>query len=350
MITIIFFNIPHLSVGRGGEVWEREVIEFLNSHGFKAKLITTDCCYQGDVKTNFEYKVIKLKKGFMLHLYDFHEIKRDIDEADLVYYFNSFIGSQIPLILHKKMLYKKIIFGYHAKNDWNLTQRAYYSLISPFMKDFGYHHVLTKHYYNVLVSKGFKRVFTVPNFVDTNKFRPSKKEDRFTIIAIGVTSREKGLDILLEVADKLRDVNIYLAGKGLPKDVVLPKNVTYLGYIDDESKVKLLSSSHLCLLPTRGETFSITLLECLATGNLAVTTDLPELREVSGNIPSVFLAKNSEEFAVNLLKIKELYERNREKFQELSQISVKRAYSFEKNKILDEFEKRLISIYNEIQE
>ncbi|AEB95034.1 hypothetical protein Mcup_0929 [Metallosphaera cuprina Ar-4] len=34
-VNILFFNIPHLSVGRGGEVWVREVIDFLNKKHFK---------------------------------------------------------------------------------------------------------------------------------------------------------------------------------------------------------------------------------------------------------------------------------------------------------------------------
>ncbi|MCW1302557.1 MAG: glycosyltransferase family 4 protein [Candidatus Rehaiarchaeum fermentans] len=345
-VNILFFNIPHLSVGRGGEVWVREVIDFLNRKHFKAKLITTDCCNQGEVKVNFEYKVIKLKRKFGLHLYDFNEIEEDIKWADVVYYFNSFIGSHIPLILHKKELYKKIIFGHHAKNDWNLIQRTYYSITNKFLKDFGYHHVLTKYYYDKLIRKGFKRVFVIPNFIDLEKFRPKEKKSEFTVVSPGAVSVEKGFDTLQVVANKLHDVNIYLTGKDLPKGIILPKNVKYLGYIDDNSKVELLSSSHVCLLPTKAETFSITLLECLVTGNLVVARDLPELREVSGNIPSAFFARNDQEFIDNILKVKEIYEKDRGRFDELSLMSVKRASNFEKNKVLSDFESKLLEIYN----
>lgn len=345
-ISIVFFNIPHLSVGRGGEVWEKEVIAFLNERQFKAKLITTDCGFQGNVQTTFEYKVIRLKKKFMLHLYSFDEIEKDIEDSDILYYFNGFIGSQIPLILRKKKLHEKTIFGHHAKNDWNLIQKTYYScIVNPLIKDFGYHHVLTQYHYERLVYKGFKRVFVIPNFIDLERYKLKEKDSKFTVSAIGVTGKEKGLDILLYIANKLDDININIAGRGLPKNIDLPRNVKYLGYIDDKDKVKLLSSSHVCLLPTRGETFSITLLECLATGNLVVTTDLPELREVSGNIPSVFFCRNKKEFISNLLKTKMLYEKDPKKFYELSRKSVERASNFEKKKVLQQFENKLIEIY-----
>jgi len=188
---IVFFNIPHLSVGRGGEVWESQVIEYLNNTGaFKAKLITTDCCYKKHVAPSFDYKVIPLIKKLGLNMFDFNSIRKDIESADIVYYFYSFIGSQIPILTNIGSI-RKIIFGHHAKNDWNMIQNIYYNILDRKIKNIGYHHVLTEHHYKILTGKGFKNVFLIPNFVDVREFKPLEKDPNL-IVAPGATSKEKG--------------------------------------------------------------------------------------------------------------------------------------------------------------
>lgn len=378
MINITFFNIPHLSYGRGGEVWEKEVIEFLNNAGFKAKLITTNWNYKYDVHTNFDYKIIDLKYRYGLFLYDFNEIKEDFEDADLIYYMLGIRGSELPLILHKNKFSKKVIFGHHGpiralvpqifdKNkkeytdlksriiDYLLTSydNLYYSIVSIFLKKLGYHHSLTHYYAKMLEKKGFMNVFVLPNFIDLQKYRPRTKEPKFTISAVGVTHAGKGLETLVEVGKKLEEiganVNIYLTGWNLPKNINLPTNIQYLGFVSEEEKIDLLASSHVCFLPTRSEMFPLTLLECLATGNLVVARDLPQLREASGNINSVAFAKTSEEFIRHILEFKELFEKTPEKYYELSSISIERAKNFDKNKILEKFARQLITIYNTIK-
>ncbi|BFI73756.1 hypothetical protein YN1_7430 [Nanoarchaeota archaeon] len=341
MIKITFFNIPHLSVGRGGEIWETEVIRYLNStKKFDAKLITTNCCYMYDVKPDFEYKIIPLKKILGLHLYNYDDIKEDIENTDILYYFNSFIGSQIPLLRHIKNI-KKIIFGYHAKNDWNIIQKIYYSLLDHKIKNIGYNHVLTQYQYKKLIKKGFKRVFVIPNFVDTSEFKPSNDKDPNLIIAPGVTSKEKGLYTLIKISKYIKNIKIYITGN--KPSINLPDNIIYLGKLNREEYKKFLSKSSICILPTYGEMFPITFLECLASGNLIITRDLPVLREVCGNIESVYFAKDNNEFIKGLLtflnKIKDY-----EEFNRLSIISRERAKIFDKNKILKQFEEKLCSI------
>lgn len=342
-IEIVFFNIPHLSVGRGGEVWESQVIEFLNKSGeFKAKLITTDCCYIQDVAPAFEYKVIPLLKKIGLHLYKYDDVKEDLEGADIVYYFNSFIGSQLPILKHINNI-NKIIFGYHAKNDWNYVQRIYYKLLNYKIKNIGYHHVLTKYHYEILLREGFKNVFQIPNFVDISEFRRIEK-DKSLIVAPGVVSREKGLYTLLKIAKVKKDLTIYITGNRPP--IKLPCNLRYVGKLDRREYVELLLRSSICILPTYGETFSITFLECLASGNLVLARDLPVLREISGGIESVDFASDDNEFLIKLENFIKVLSDTR-KFDFLSNRSIERAKLFDKGIVLEKFKNKLLEIAGE---
>ncbi|AGJ62313.1 glycosyltransferase family 4 protein [Saccharolobus islandicus] len=342
-VKVVFFNIPHLSVGRGGEVWETQVIEYLNkSSEFKAKLITTDCCRIQNVVTSFEYKVIPLKKYFGLHLFNYNDIKNDFEEADIVYYFNSFIGSQFPILKNIKNI-KKIIFGYHAKNDWNYIQRIYYRFLSYKIRNIGYHHVLTNYHYEILVKRRFKNVFIIPNFVDLSEFKRVEK-DKNLIIAPGAITKEKGIETLLNIAKVKKDLTIYITGN--KPSMKLPENLKYLGKLGREEYTKLLSKSSICILPTYGETFSITLLECLASGNLVLARDLPVLREISGGIGSVAFATTNNEFIVKLQNFMKILN-NTDKFDILSNKSIERAKLFDKNIILEKFKTKLFEIAKE---
>ncbi|WP_409366440.1 glycosyltransferase family 4 protein [Metallosphaera sp. D4-4] len=336
MYTVTFFNVVHLSEGRGGEVWTREVISYLNSTAkFKARLITTDCCFQNPIKTDFEYKIIKYKKFLGLSLYAESQLLPYLEESDLVYNFNAFLGSQFPLIKDKN-LHNKLIFGYHAYID-TFIQKLFYSFIYTRIKNIGYHHVLTHYYYEILKRKGLKRIFIVPNFVDTEKFKRSKDKDIY-FIAPGAVIKEKGLDLILELAKQTNEDIIVTGRKPNIKDY--PPNLKFTGYLDRENYIELISRSKICLMPTRKEQFPITFLECLASGNLILARNLPVLREVSGAINSVVFFSNNDDFIQKFKMIKSMLG----SFEMYSEESIRRAKEFDKNKVLNNFTNILLHI------
>ena len=339
---IVFFNVPHLSLQRGGEIWESQVIQYLNSTGlFKAKLITTDCCYKRQVVPNFEYKIVPQKTNIP-HLFDYNYIRNDMESADVVYYFYGAIGSQIPIIKNIKNI-KKIIFGYHAANDIFLIQKIYYNLLEYKIKNIGYHHALTRYQYEILIRKGFKKVFWVPNFVDVDEFKSIDK-DPSLIVAPGAVTKEKGIDTIIRIAKLKNSINIYITGDEPSKK--LPDNVKYVGKLNREEYKKLVTKSSICILPTHGETFSMTMLECLAAGNLVLARDLPVLREVAGSTPSVDFAKNDREFISKLENFINILKKPHE-FSELSTRSIERVKIFNKWTILEKFKNELLLIMNE---
>ena len=161
-------------------------------------------------------------------------------------------------------------------------------------------------------------VAIIPNGIYLKDFKPPKKfdDDRptKTILFVGRLEGRKGAKYLLRafklLSEKHPDVSLVLAGDGtdraklelLADDLEL-NNVTFLGYVSHEDKIKLLQTSDLFCVPSLfGESFGVVLLESMATGLVTVAGDNPGYAAVMNGLGSVSLVdpKHSAEFARRL--------------------------------------------------
>ncbi|HUS26588.1 MAG TPA: glycosyltransferase family 4 protein [Nevskiaceae bacterium] len=149
--------------------------------------------------------------------------------------------------------------------------------------------------------------FTPPRvFVDRRK--------RKTILYIGRLEGRKGVSYLLHafklLQEKRPDVSLVLGGDGVDRsklemlaaDLEL-KNITFLGYISDEEKLKLLRKSDLFCSPALyGESFGLVLLEAMATGLVTVAGDNPGYAGVMKGLGALSLInpRHTAEFARRL--------------------------------------------------
>lgn len=138
----------------------------------------------------------------------------------------------------------------------------------------------------ILTAKGsdnslVKNIQYIPNGIDVKKYASAPKKEipthqLKTILYVGRLEGRKGLKYLLRAYEDLvsrnNDVGLLIAGKGPDekklKDYVrdngLPR-VSFLGYIDDDEKIKYLHSADIFCAPAhRGESFGIVLLEAMA--------------------------------------------------------------------------------------
>lgn len=126
----------------------------------------------------------------------------------------------------------------------------------------------------------------IPNGIDLTRYQwldhqtPTDKPK--TILYIGRLERRKGVKYLLRAFKLLEDKNpgvkLVIAGSGpdreklelLAEDLQI-KNCEFLGYISEETKLKLLHEADLFCSPAIfGESFGIVLLEAMASGTIAV--------------------------------------------------------------------------------
>jgi len=349
-MKINIFNLPHLSFNRGGERWIIKVASYL-SKKYDVEVITTDFSKKYDLNNlDFDYIVIKHKKKYGL-LHDIGEIKDYLKDVDITYAFYVWFGTQIDILKYSN----KVIFGHHSPLDKPI-QRVYYSLLENIIAKkikYSYHHFLTEYRANIYRKEGFKKIFAIPNFIELNKYKSKEKNyDKFKIICPGVVNIEKGIDILIKVAENLKkynDTEFYITGNKLIYEN-LPSNVKYLGMLNEEEYINFIGKTNLIFLPTRNETFSFAVLENLAVGNPVVVSNLPDVISAFGESESIYYAKlnNIEDYINGILKYYQIWKNNIDNYKELSKKAREIASKFDSNIILPKIKEMFKKVYESL--
>lgn len=156
---------------------------------------------------------------------------------------------------------------------------------------------------------GEKRVYYVPNWIDTSRFKPlEEKNAKFTVLYSG--RRSKGFSTFVKIADLLKTKEIDFVAVG--PDLINIGNVKNLGFITDVEKlVRLYSRVHLLAYTSEVDVFPLTLLEMSACETPIVT--LPT-RAIRGLDLPVFYATSAKEFSHVICRLHNVWQKRRENF------------------------------------
>lgn len=139
--------------------------------------------------------------------------------------------------------------------------------------------------------------------VNLSKYKPSRKYSRPTVTYLGRLKSYKSVDTLILAISKIikliPDVKLNIAGYGesqlkllqLVKKLNLENNVTFLGKVSEEQKIKLLSKSWVFAYPSTFEGWGISIIEANACGTPVVASDVAGLRDSVKNLVSGYLVK-----------------------------------------------------------
>ncbi len=159
-----------------------------------------------------------------------------------------------------------------------------------------------------LIPNAISKEFTPPKV-----FHDGRKQK--TILYVGRLEGRKGVKYLLHafqlLSKRRTDVTLTIAGNGgdrdklenLAADLEIADKVTFLGYVSDEEKIKLLRAADLFCAPSLfGESFGLVLLEAMACGLVTVAGDNPGYEAVMQGLGALSLVhpKHSAEFARRL--------------------------------------------------
>jgi glycosyltransferase involved in cell wall biosynthesis len=140
----------------------------------------------------------------------------------------------------------------------------------------------------MLVKRGFCRdsIVLVGNGVDIHDYRFCEEKERHTLIYVGRLTELKRvsslIDIVSMIKEEIPDVLLHIVGDG-PKcgevrrrieALGVSDNVAMHGYVSEEEKITLLTSSAVYLSNSAFEGFGIPLVEAMATGTVPVVSDL----------------------------------------------------------------------------
>jgi len=130
------------------------------------------------------------------------------------------------------------------------------------------------------------RTMVIPNYVDTDLFRPSDvKKAENSLVFVGRIAPEKNLDVLLTAIQSL-DVKLTIIGEGKLRAQLLEKfgsldgRVTWEGNVPNSRLPEYLNRAGLFILPSRYEGHPKSLLEAMSCGIAVIGADSPGIREL----------------------------------------------------------------------
>lgn len=164
--------------------------------------------------------------------------------------------------------------------------------------------------HTIVTSRSYAKMFAgtvaanklsiIPWAVHRDKFGAlvtQKPTDIFRILFIGQLRPYKGLDVLLRSMASLPGTQLNVIGGGhhaeayyeLAEELNL-RNVNFLGKVSDSELQEVLQESHVLVLPsrTKAEAFGIVLLEAMAAGCVPISSNLPGVRDVVGQVGFTF--------------------------------------------------------------
>ncbi len=168
----------------------------------------------------------------------------------------------------------------------------------------------------MLVRRGIKNVFVVPNGIDLEKFDykkvsgarirrkllGGKNKNSKLVLYLGRISKEKNIEIMLEAArilkSKREDVRFAIGGTGPAEDYYrkmaielgISDIVKFLGFVKEEELAEHYAACDLLCIPSTFETQGIVALEAMAMNKPVVAANYLALKEI------VINGKNGEKF------------------------------------------------------
>ncbi|NPA77007.1 MAG: glycosyltransferase family 4 protein [Candidatus Diapherotrites archaeon] len=128
------------------------------------------------------------------------------------------------------------------------------------------------------------RVEIVGNGVDTSLYRPAKKADY--AVVVGRLVGYKRVEWALRVAERT-GIPLKIVGTGPDESYlrrIAPDSVEFLGYVDENEKIRILSHARYLFAFSAFEGFDLPVIEAMASGTVPIMSDIRAHRFIlSGN-------------------------------------------------------------------
>lgn len=206
-------------------------------------------------------------------------------------------------ILQKYFGYKKVAFGKIACEKKAAKKSKNNICISQFSE-----RINTETF-------GLKNTHLIYNGIDYNYFNPEGILERIpnSIFYLGNVSSEKGADIALAAFEKIKrqipEATLHFIGNSNGYEKAENKNVIYYGRKNSNEIKSLIAQAEIVLFPSKGENFSLSLLEVLAMKRAVICSSIESFKEIIIDNENGMIAENAEEFAekaILLFKDKEV--------------------------------------------
>ncbi|QBO58180.1 glycosyltransferase family 4 protein [Chryseobacterium salivictor] len=181
---------------------------------------------------------------------------------------------------------------------------------------------------NIVISNFSKRInerfFNIKNArliyngIDTDFFKPNATNSILakSIFYLGNVSSEKGAELaigsFLKVKKSFPESTLHFIGKVNLSDLYIQENIMknniqesvfFYGEKKKEEIVELISRAEIVYFPSKGENFSLSLLEVMAMGKPVICSDIDSFREIIVNNENGLIASGVSEFYMHTKKL-----------------------------------------------
>ena len=308
-INIEFFLFTDISTGAGTENVTIELIKRAPDD-FKVKLVETDLMFGQRVSNEEIQNYLKNVKIIKFHATDKYNVpliksfwrdfierpwhkefkgipenkRKEILDTDIVYLLNNryaafFHGGKNVIVIASE--HNTLPLFWYQREDVGTFKWIFYKMVEPFYWIFYYKPVTGLHVFpnheRLIKRLHLKYKMVLPIGVDTSLFLPEKEiiAGKIRLLFVSRLIKEKGLDILLPLADKLAgnpNIEFHVAGSGPMKDEIIKrKNIILHDTPTKEDLRKIYSVSDIFVYPSHLDVFPGVVMEALSSGLYVIT-------------------------------------------------------------------------------
>lgn len=259
----------------------------------------------------------KEKQDISRRLFAFiHEkkLKIDIIECHDFEGLSLFLGKKIPYVVrcHGSFSVLEKYFGYKVEAGRKHCEREAFKKAENVIAVSQFSEQVNRELFGVT---NFKLIY---NGINIREFEPDSNVAviPFSFFYIGNISVEKGADTAFRVFARLIEnfpqATLHYIGRETPYKTILDQEiqaasltdkVTFHGYQTKEAIIRLLSSANVILFPSKGENFSLALLEAMALKRPIVTSNLASFKELIISGENGYICDNDSDFVTAVSEI-----------------------------------------------
>ena len=286
-------------------------------------------------------------------LLPFYALKTDCD-----IWIESFIPpfnfGLLPLILRKPVVGLTHLLSGRAMEEKYHLPFSFFERLG--LKQYSFFITLTEHLRNKIVNANKKaHIVVIPNGVEKSPVKTLGTPTNNYILYIGrIDIHQKGLDTLINAYRLIKDkmpLKLLIAGSGKKSEVMILHKmiidyklsglVEYVGFVSGKRKSTLLHNAAFTVLPSRFESFGISVLESFHYKKGVVVSNIVDLTWIPQNASHRFTVGSDKSLASTLLKLS----RDKKKQSLLGSEGYKKVgTSFNWDTIADQYEMFLESI------
>ena len=319
-MKIVFGHHLTLRYLGGGERWLIGVANELVKRGHDVEIYTVPIKVAGGIPNpNFKDQLngIPYKEGYH------HSINGDVNYV-----------TYHPLSGFNFSTKGKVIKGIHATTCWEPIDFSYGFLpvvVQVLHKCIGVSELKRAdaiHTVAPYLKIDHPHVYKIPNYVDSEILKPYPKPDKFTITFASRKSYQKGWDVFQQIQNEYKD------------DDSISFKIS--GNIPEADMPRFIAESHIGIVPSRYDSFGLSIIEFLLTGTPVITTSLES--HLALNMP-LFLSDDISTTKNYITVLKTMWYNDRDRYDLFAKTIREKALIYDKKSTMDRLENMFKEVY-----